>query len=240
MSNQFEKEIDLYYAPTPNGYKVEILLEELGIPYKIHPINISKGEQFTPEFLKISPNNRIPAIVDPNQLDAAGNPISIFESGAILIYFAQKTGKLLPDALTDPAGNAEVLQWVMWQMGGIGPMFGQYNHFFRYATEKYPYAIERYRNESNRLLRVMDTQLAKHPYLASSGYSIADIICIGWIFSADFNKLFEIPPNVRRWFDEILQRPVLKKLIPIYIEKATANQNRTFTDEERKVLFGQK
>jgi len=239
MSNYFTKEIDLYYTSTPNGWKVEILLEELQIPYKIHNINIGKGDQFTPEFLKISPNNKIPAIVDHNQLDHQGQPLAVFESGAILIYLAQKAGKFLPDAKTDPAGNAEVIQWVNWQMAGVGPMFGQYSHFNKFAPEKIQYAIDRYSNESKRLLKVLDTQLASHPYVASVGYSIADIILFGWIFSFNYNKTLEIPPNVTRWLHELIQRPVLQKLTKVYEERMVANAARVFTDEERKVLFGQ-
>eukprot|EP00026_Physarum_polycephalum_P012997 Phypoly_transcript_13354.p1 GENE.Phypoly_transcript_13354~~Phypoly_transcript_13354.p1 ORF type:complete len:234 (+),score=54.28 Phypoly_transcript_13354:162-863(+) len=227
----FTKEIELYYAPTPNGWKVEIALEELGIPYKIHSVDIGKGDQFKPEFLAISPNNRIPAIVDPN-----ADNLPIFESGAILIYLAQKTGKLLPDSKTDPAGNADVLQWLMWQMGGLGPMLGQFNHFNAYAPEKIPYAIERYTKEAHRLLKVLDTQLAKHQFVAKSGYSIADIAIWGWVAYLVWKKPIDVPANVLRWYDDVAKRPAVAKLIPTYQERV---QNRKpMTDEEKKVLFG--
>jgi len=256
----FPKEIDFYYWPTPNGWKIEILLAELGIKHKIIPIDITKGDQFKPEFLKISPNNKIPAIVDPNQFDHEGKPLSVFESGAILIYFAQKTGKLLPDAKTDPAGNAEVHQWLMWQMAGLGPMFGQHNHFFKYAPEKIPYAIERYRNESIRLLRVLDTQIAKTgEYVSKSGYSIADIAIFGWVLSLHFRNTIEVasdqtqpvdvpeyaqpiilPEHVQSWLKRLLQRPVIHKLAQVYEAKARERVGKVFTDEERKILFNQK
>jgi len=240
MTSAFAKEIDLYYASTPNGWKAEILLEELEIPYKKHDINITKGDQFTPEFLKINPNNKIPAIVDPNQLDHNGQPLSVFESGAILIYIAQKTGKLLPDAKADPAGNAEVIQWVMWQMAGLGPMLGQYNHFYKYATEKIPYAIQRYETEGKRLLKVLDTQLASHQFISSTGYSIADIASFGWVAIFVFNKALEIPPNVLRWYHDLVQRPAIQKLVHTYLERFTASSGTVLTDEQRKILFGQK
>jgi len=227
----FTKEIELYYTSTPNGWKAEIVLEELGIPYKIIPIDIGKGDQFKPEFLAISPNNRIPAIVDPNN-----DNLSIFESGAILLYLAQRTGKLLPDAKTDPAGNADVLQWLMWQMGGVGPMFGQFNHFNGYAPEKIPYAIERYTKEVQRLFKVLDTQLAKNQFVAKSGFSVADISLFGWIALFIWRKNVEIPSNVQRWYEDMIKRPAIAKLLPIYLER-TANRKPP-TDEEKKVLFG--
>jgi GST-like protein len=235
----FTKEIDLYYTSTPNGWKVEIALEEYGIPYKIHKIDIANGDQFKPEFLKISPNNKIPAIVDPNETNADGEPLSIFESGAILIYLAQKTGKLLPDAKQDPAGNAEVHQWLMWQMAGFGPMLGQFNHFNNYAPEKIPYAIERYTKEAQRLFNVLDAQLAKHTYVAKSGFSIADIAIFGWaaLFIWRQNAL-EIPSNVKRWYNELSQRPAIAKLVPIYQQRIAEVANRILTDEQKKLLFG--
>jgi GST-like protein len=229
--SHFTKEVELYYASTPNGWKIEIALEELGIPYKVINVDISKGEQFKPEFLAISPNNRIPAIVDPNN-----DNLSIFESGAILIYLAQKTGQLLPDAKADPAGNADVLQWLMWQMGGLGPMLGQFNHFNAYAPEKIPYAIERYTKESQRLLKVLDTQLAKHQFVAKGGYSIADIAIFGWVASVVWRKPLEVPANVQRWYEDVAKRPALAKLIPVWQERFA--QRKPFTDEEKKVLFG--
>src|SRR5436190_1168880 len=171
--------IDLYYWPTPNGWKITIFFEESGVPYRVVPVNIGKGEQFTPEFLKISPNNRMPAIVDPDGPD--GEPISLFESGAILVYLGEKTGQFLP---REPRGRYDVLQWLMFQMGGIGPMFGQAGHFRRYAPEKIPYAIERYTNESKRLLRVLDGRLADRPFVAGE-YSIADMAIFPWVHAVD-------------------------------------------------------
>jgi GST-like protein len=168
--------IDVYTWPTPNGHKVHIMLEETGIKYRVHPINIRNGDQFSPEFLKISPNNRIPAIVDtqgPN-----GKPLSVFESGAILLYLASKSGKLLP---IDMGERWTCVQWLMWQMGGVGPMFGQANHFRRYAKDKIEYAVERYTNEANRLTNVLDKRLAELRYVASDEYSIADISIFPWM-----------------------------------------------------------
>jgi GSH-dependent disulfide-bond oxidoreductase len=168
--------IDLHYAPTPNGWKVSIMLEELGLPYKVIPVNIRAGEQFRPEFLAISPNNRIPAIVDHAPSDG-GEPFSVFETGAILIYLADKTGRFLPSEMR---ARSSVIQWVMWQMSGLGPMLGQHGHFALYAAEKIPYAIERYRDEAARLYRVLDTQLGKTGAYIAGDYSIADIACFPW------------------------------------------------------------
>jgi GST-like protein len=184
------KMIDIYTWPTPNGHKVHIMLEETGLPYRVHGINIRTGDQFKPEFLEISPNNRIPAIVDhegPN-----GKPISLFESGAILIYLAGKTGKLLP---LDLHQRYAALEWLMWQMGGIGPMFGQANHFRAYSVEKITYAIERYTNEANRLTHVMDKRLAATPYLAGDDYSVADIAVFrGCVMPTDAASIY---PSIR-------------------------------------------
>jgi len=168
--------IDLYYWPTPNGHKITIFLEEAGVAYKIHPVNIGKGEQFVPDFLKIAPNNRMPAIVDTEPKDG-GAPISVFESGAILLYLAEKTGKFIPG---DIRGRTRVLEWLFWQMGGLGPMAGQNGHFNLYAPEKIPYAIDRYVNETNRLYGVLDKQLSKHEFVAGD-YSIADMSSYPWI-----------------------------------------------------------
>jgi GST-like protein len=193
------KMIDLYFWTTPNGYKPLIFLEEAGVPYTIQPVNISKGEQFEPAFLEISPNNRIPAIVDSAPRNG-GAPIPLFESGAILLYLAEKTGRYLPK---DPAGRAEVMQWLFWQMGGLGPMLGQNLHFSTYAPEKIPYAIERYQNETERLYRVMDTRLADRPYLAGA-YSIADMASYPWIIRLEREqpRLARFP-NLRRWVEAI-------------------------------------
>ena len=199
--------IDLYTWTTPNGRKVSIMLEELGLPYNVHPINIGKGEQFQPDFLKISPNNRIPAIVDSD--GPGGKPISLFESGAILIYLADKHGKFYP---TEPRAHYECLQWLMWQMGGFGPMLGQAHHFRRAAPEPIPYAIDRYTNEAKRLYGVIDKRLGEAEYLAGADYTIADIITYPWAARHDWHKVdLNEFPNVKRWYDKIGERPAVKK-----------------------------
>jgi len=198
--------IELYTWGTPNGRKISIMLEEVGLPYSVHPINITKDEQYAPAFLKISPNNKIPAIVDPDGPD--GRPISLFESGAILIYLAEKTGKLLP---ADRRGNLTALQWLMWQMGSWGPMLGQAHHFRRFAPEKIPYAIDRYTNETRRLYGVLDKRLGEADYMAGD-YSIADVATFPWaarhewqgIALADF-------ANVKRWYDAIAARSAVER-----------------------------
>ena len=198
--------IELYTWSTPNGRKASIMLEEVGLPYRVHAVDIGKDEQFAPEFLKISPNNKIPAIVDPDGPD--GEPISLFESGAILIYLAEKTGKLMP---ADPRGRYTVLQWLMFQMGGVGPMFGQANHFIRFASEKVPYAMARYRNEAHRLLGVMDRRLAAAAYLAGD-YSIADVATWPWVMRAEwYDTDWSKFPKVKRWFDTIAERPAVRR-----------------------------
>ena len=210
--------IDLYFWTTPNGYKIPLFLEEAGVAYNIVPVNIGKGEQFTPGFLKISPNNRIPAIVD-HAPAGGGSPISLFESGAILLYLAEKTGKFLP---ADPAGRAEVLQWLFWQMGGLGPMAGQNLHFSAYAPETIPYAIERYENETARLYGVLDRRLAGRDFVAGEDYSIADMAIYPWVLTLERNrKRLDDFPNLKRWFDAIAARPA------------------TITEESKKLLFGQ-
>jgi len=197
--------IDLYTWGTPNGRKVSIMLEETGLPYTVHPVDIGKGEQHEPAFLKISPGNKIPAIIDPEGPDGA--PISLFESGAILIYLAEKTGRFLP---AEPRPRYEVLQWLMFQMGGIGPMFGQAHHFRRGAKEEVPYAIERYTREAKRLYGVMDTRFSTVPYIAGDEYTIADIACFPWCARHEWHAvdLAEFP-NVKRWYDEIGARPAV-------------------------------
>jgi GST-like protein len=198
--------IDLYTFSTPNGRKISIMLEEVGLPYTAHRVDIGEGEQFEPEFLKISPNNRIPAIVDSDGPDGA--PISIFESGAILIYLAEKTGKFMP---TEPRARMDVLQWLMFQMGGVGPMFGQANHFIRFASEQVPYAQERYRNEAMRLLGVMNRRLGEVDYLAGD-YSIADIATWPWVMRAEwYDTDWSLFPNTKRWFDTIAARPAVER-----------------------------
>jgi len=236
-----EHKIELWSWSTPNGWKVEIALNEIGVPYKYIPIDISKGEQFTPEFLKVSPNGKIPGIVDK---DVKGEPIHVFESGAILIYLAQKYGKLLPDAKTDPKGNADVLQWLMWQMAGFGPMLGQYNHFTNYAPEKIQYAIDRYTREANRLYKVLDTQLATHPFVAGKEFSIADIAIWGWAAIHERQKfnLKQDYPHVFRWFEEVRDRPSVTPLWQKLVERAEKEKAeggpKGHSAEAMKILFG--
>ena len=198
--------IELHTWTTPNGRKVSVMLEECGLPYTAHKVNIGQNEQFKPEFLAISPNNRIPAIVDPEGPD--GKPIHLFESGAILVYLAGKTGKFLP---TSTKGKYEALQWLMWQMGGVGPMFGQAHHFLRAAPEQVPYGIKRYTDEARRLYGVLDRRLAEAAYMAGE-YSIADIATYPWIARHEWHKvdLAEFP-NVKRWYDTIGRRPAVAR-----------------------------
>ena len=224
--------IDAWTWPTPNGHKVHIALEELALPYKVIPINIGKGDQFKPEFLAITPNHRIPAIVDHD--GPGGKAVEIFESGAILIYLSEKTGgKLIP---TDPAGRYACLQWLMFQMGGVGPMFGQYNHFANYATDKIPYAIERYTNEVIRLHRVLDKRLSQAAYLAGDQYSMADIATFPWVRNPDRRNInLSDYPNVQRWHDAIAARPAVQRGVEVLSE----NQRKgAMTDAEKEVMFG--
>ncbi|MGB3126651.1 MAG: glutathione S-transferase N-terminal domain-containing protein [Pseudomonas sp.] len=196
--------IDLYYWTTPNGHKVSLFLEEAGLPYEVHPINIGQGDQFKPDFLKIAPNNRIPAIVDQNPTDG-GAPISLFESGAILLYLAEKTGQFIPK---DLRGRQEALQWLFWQMGGLGPMAGQNHHFSQFAPEKIPYAIKRYVDETARLYGVLDRRLADRAFVAGEDYSIADMAIYPWIVSHKWqSQRLEDFPHVQRWFNSIKERP---------------------------------
>ncbi|MBD8095068.1 glutathione S-transferase N-terminal domain-containing protein [Pseudomonas fluorescens] len=196
--------IDLYYWTTPNGHKVSLFLEEAGLPYKVHPINIGQGDQFKPDFLKIAPNNRIPAIVDHNPTDG-GAPLSLFESGAILLYLAEKTGQFIPK---DLRGRQEALQWLFWQMGGLGPMAGQNHHFSQFAPEKIPYAIKRYVDETARLYGVLDRRLADRAFVAGEDYSIADMAIYPWIVSHKWqSQRLEDFPHVQRWFNSIKERP---------------------------------
>ncbi|EJL96776.1 MULTISPECIES: glutathione binding-like protein [unclassified Pseudomonas] len=200
--------IDLYYWTTPNGHKISLFLEEAGLPYNVHPINISQGEQFQPHFLKIAPNNRIPAIVDHEPADG-GEPLSLFESGAILLYLAEKTGKFLPK---DLRGRQTALQWLFWQMGGLGPMAGQNHHFSQFAPEKIPYAIKRYIDETARLYGVLNKQLADNAFVAGSEYSIADMAIYPWIVSHKWqSQNLEDFPHVQRWFNHIKDRPATVK-----------------------------
>jgi GST-like protein len=223
--------IDVYSWDTPNGRKIHIMLEECGLQYKAHPINIGKGEQFGANFLEISPNNRIPAITDSDGPN--GEPISLFESGAILIYLAEKTKKFLP---TELPLKYQTLQWLMFQMGGVGPMFGQSNHFSHYAVEKIPYAIDRYTNESKRLYGVMDKKLKKSEYLAGDEYTIADIATHPWAQGFDRRGVNDLDyPNVKRWVKLIHDRPAVKRGIKVLADKRPAGN---FTAEEREILFG--
>lgn len=225
--------IHLHYWPTPNGHKITLFLEETGLPYTIHPVNIGKGEQFAPDFLKIAPNNRMPAIVDDEPADG-GEPISIFESGAILLYLAEKTGRFLgPDLRI----RVEQTQWLMWQMGGLGPMLGQNHHFNRYAPEKIPYAIERYLKETNRLYGVLDRRLEGRAFIAGD-YSIADMAAYPWIVphEAQGQDLTDFP-NVQRWFEAIRTRPGTGRA---YALGETVNASSgEMTEEARRNLFGQ-
>ena len=222
--------IDLHYWPTPNGHKITIFLEEAGLPYKIHEVDIGKGDQFKPEFLKIAPNNRMPAIVDHAPKDR-GAPISIFESGAILQYLAEKTGRFLS---TDIRAKTETMQWLFWQMGGLGPMAGQNGHFNVYAPEKIPYAMERYTRETARLYGVLDRRLADREFVAGD-YSIADMASYPWIVPYENHKQkLEDFPHVKRWFDTIKMRPAVVKAYAA----AGPSYDKPLTDEERKVLFG--
>jgi GST-like protein len=227
--------IELYYWPTPNGHKVTLFLEETGVPYRVHPVNIGKGEQFAPDFLAIAPNNRMPAIVDTEPAGGIA-PISLFESGAILLYLAEKTGQFIP---ADAHGRAEVLQWLFWQMGGLGPMAGQNHHFSRYAPEKLPYAIDRYVNETGRLYGVLDKRLADRAFIAGDTYSIADMASYPWIVphEAQGQDLAEFP-NLKRWFDAIAARPATRRAYALG-ETIRPDAPATPTEEERKILFGQ-
>jgi len=222
--------IEVYSWATPNGHKVHIMLQECGLPYRAHAIDIGAGEQFAPDFLSISPNNKIPAITDPD--GPGGKPISLFESGAILLYLAGKTGRFLPD---DTAGKYEVLQWLMFQMGGVGPMLGQAHHFRIYAPEKIPYAVARYTNEAKRLYGVMDKRLANSKYLGGPAYSIADIAVFPWLRSwknqgIDWNDY----PHLKGWFDEIGARPAVQRGVEVL-----ASRRKAITDDKsREMLFG--
>lgn len=225
--------IELYYWGTPNGHKITLLLEEAGVPYEIRPVDISAGEQFAPEFLAISPNNRIPAIVDTAPADG-GEPISVFESGAILQYLATKTGKFLPD---DPRTRTVVLEWLYWQVGGLGPMAGQNHHFGTYAPEKIPYAIDRYVRETARLYGVLDKRLAGRAFIAGSEYTIADMASYPWIVPHERQgQNLDDFPNVKRWFDAIAARGATVRAYAV--AKNLAARNSITSDEGRRVLFG--
>jgi GSH-dependent disulfide-bond oxidoreductase len=225
--------IGLYYWPTANGHKITMFLEEAGLDYRIHPVDISAGDQFKPEFLAFSPNNRMPAIIDTAPVDG-GDPISVFESGAILLYLAEKTGQFLP---ADLRGRKVVMEWVFWQVGGLGPMAGQNHHFGGYAPEKLPYAITRYVNETNRLYGVLDRRLSGHEFIAGDQYSIADMACYPWIVNwkrqqqnlADFTHL-------HRWFETVRTRAAT---VRAYARAEPYSSRPSVTDAGKKLLFGQ-
>jgi GST-like protein len=222
--------IDVYSWPTPNGHKIHIMLEECGLPYVAHAVNIGKGDQFAPDFLKISPNNKIPAIVDPQGPD--GEPISLFESGAILVYLAGKTGRFMPDG---DRAKFDVLQWLMFQMGGVGPMLGQAHHFRLYAPEKLPYAIDRYTNEARRLYGVIDKRLSQSAFIAGPDYSIADIAIFPWLRSWENQGIVLTDfPHLKKWFDAIAERSAVQRGV-----KVLAELRKPLTgDKERDILFG--
>mgnify|MGYP002779612320 CR=1 FL=1 len=226
--------IDLHYWPTPNGHKITLFLEEAGLPYAIHPVNIGAGEQFRAEFLAIAPNNRMPAIVDSEPADG-GAPIGVFESGAILMYLAEKTGRFLPG---DARGRTTVSEWLFWQMAGLGPMTGQYGHFHVYAPETIPYAQDRYAREAQRLLGVLDRRLEGRAFIAGDDYTIADMPCGPWIAPCAQAPLdLEPRANVRRWRDSIAARPATARAYAIADEPRFARP-KELTDEQRRNLFG--
>ncbi|MBS0379033.1 MAG: glutathione S-transferase N-terminal domain-containing protein [Proteobacteria bacterium] len=225
--------IELHYWPTPNGHKITIFLEETQLPYRIVPVNIGTGAQFTPQFLAIAPNNRIPAIRDLDP-PGGGEPLSLFESGAILEYLADKSGRLLP---RDVRGRFTVLQWLYWQVAGLGPMAGQNHHFARYANEKIPYAITRYVNETNRLYGVLNRRLGEAEFLGGAEYSIADIACYPWIVPHESQgQRLEDFPALRRWFEAIRARPAT---VRAYEKGAAVSTQSVMTEEAKKILFGQ-
>jgi len=222
--------IDAYSWATPNGHKIHIMLEECGLPYRAHPVNIGKGDQFEPAFLKISPNNKIPAITDPEGPD--GKPISLFESGAILVYLAGKTGKFLP---TDDRGRYAVLEWLMFQMGSVGPMLGQAHHFRNYAPEKIAYAIDRYSNEAKRIYGVIDKRLSANKFVAGDTYSIADIAIFPWLRSWENQGIVLTEyPHLKQWFDSIAARPAVQRGVKVLADLRTPITG----DKEREILFG--
>jgi GST-like protein len=233
LARSRQKPIELYYWPTPNGYKISIMLEECRLPYRMIPVNIARGDQFKPDFLAISPNNRMPAIVDPK--GPGGKPISIFESGAILQYLGRKTGKFYPSS---ERARVEVDQWLFWQVGGLGPMAGQAHHFRRDAPEQIPYAIQRYTNECNRLYGVMNKRLADREFLAGK-YSIADIACVGWASrwerqGQDVNQF----PHLKRWLETVLARPAVYRGMHLRVEEASKVDMKD--PKVREILFNQR
>jgi GST-like protein len=224
--------LDLYYWTTPNGHKITLFLEECGLPYRLIPVNIGKGEQFAPDFLRISPNNKIPAIVDPEPADG-GEPVSLFESGAILLYLAEKTGRFLPKELR---GRYEALQWLFWQMAGLGPMAGQNHHFTQYAPEPVPYAIDRYVRETARLYAVLNRRLADRAFIAGE-YSVADMACYPWIVPHERQRQnLDDFPHLQRWFDAITARPATRRA---YARAQEVNPSPVMDAAAKRILFGQ-
>ena len=227
--------IDLHYWTTPNGHKVTMFLEEAGLPYRIIPVNISAGDQFKPDFLAVAPNNRIPAIVDHAPADGSA-PVSLFESGAILLYLADKIGRFIAPA-SQVHARAEVLQWLFWQMGGLGPMAGQNHHFSQYAPEKIPYAINRYVNETNRLYGVLNKRLADRAFMAGEDYSIADMATYPWIVPHERQgQTLDDFPHLKRWFDAIRARPATERA---YARAQEVNSTPTVNAASSSILFGQ-
>lgn len=223
--------IDLYYWPTPNGHKITLFLEEAGLPYRLLSVNIGAGDQFKPEFLAISPNNRIPAIVDHAPVDG-GASVSVFESGAILLYLAEKTGRFLPNAVR---ARKAVLEWLFWQVGGLGPMLGQNHHFTRYAPERLPYAIERYQRETDRLYGVLDKRLAEGAFVGGDDYSIADMACYPWVAAHAWHHVaLERFAHVRRWYEAIKARPATARA---YAREAEFERPKELSEEARRNLF---
>ena len=228
--------IDLYYWTTPNGHKITMFLEEAGLEYAIKPVNIGKGDQFKPEFLAFSPNNRIPAIVDHAPIDG-GKPITVFESGAILLYLAGKTGQFIPK---DLRGQVQTLEWVMWQMGGLGPMAGQNHHFSHYAPEKLGYAIDRYVKETNRLYAVLDKRLRKRDFIMGKQYTIADMASYPWVIPARQGQNIDDFPDLKRWKEAIAARPATVRAYALAKEiNPPRPEGQQRTEEERRILFGQ-
>ncbi|GAB6842306.1 GST-like protein [Methylorubrum rhodinum] len=227
--------IDLHYWPTPNGHKVTLFLEETGLPYRIHLVDIGKGAQFEPAFLKIAPNNRMPAIVDHAPADG-GAPVSLFESGAILLYLAEKTGRFLPG---DLRGRTETLQWLFWQMGGLGPMLGQNHHFSQYAPEKIPYAVDRYVKETNRLYGVLDRRLADREFVAGADYTIADMAAYPWIVPWEKQgQNLDDHPHLKRWLEAIAERPATQAAYAKAVE-VNPSYGQPMSEDAKKVMFGQ-
>ena len=222
--------IDLYSWATPNGHKIHIMLEETGLPYRVHPVNIGAGDQFKPEFLKISPNNKMPAMIDTDGPD--GKPMSMFESGAMLLYLASKSGKFLPEDLRD---RWSTLQWLMFQMGGVGPMLGQAHHFLVYAPEKIPYAMQRYSKEANRLYGVMDRRLGESKFIACDEYTIADMAIMPWLrFPERQGVDIAAYPHVKKWFDGIAARPAVQRGLAVLADR----RKPLMDDKAKEMLFG--